>query len=90
MVGEEQVFHYWWSLFLTRSVYADNRGNVSMIRLKFAVAAGIFATLGTATTLLIHPSFVESNVVHVILDGLFVGATVYIGLKFLERTVDSQ
>ena len=61
-----------------------------MNRLKFAFAAAIFAALGRAVTLLIQPTFVESNVGHAVLDGLFTGAIVYIGLKVLSRTVDSQ
>lgn len=61
-----------------------------MIDLRFAFAAGILAALGAAVTLLIHLPFVESNAAHAVLEGLFVGATVYIGLKILERTVDSQ
>ena len=61
-----------------------------MNKLKFAVAAGIFAALGRAVTILIQPTFIESNVAHAALDGLFVGATVYLGLKILKRTVDSQ
>lgn len=60
------------------------------MRAKFAVAAGIFAALGAAATLLIQPTFIESHVAHAVLDGLFVGATVYIGLKILERTADPR
>jgi len=61
-----------------------------MNKLKFAVAAGIFAALGRAITLLVQPTFVESKVAHIALDSLFVGATVYIGLKIFKQTVDSH
>ncbi len=61
-----------------------------MVRLKFAFAAGIFAALGTAVTQLIQLTFIKSVVVNAAIEGLFVGAVVYLGLKTLERSVDSQ
>ena len=63
--------------------------NANIDRLGFAVAAFIFAALATAVTQLIQLSFVKSTVAHTALDALFIGATVYLGLKILERTVDS-
>lgn len=61
-----------------------------MVDFKFALAAGFFAALGTAVTQLVELTFVESNVIHGAIEVLFIGATVYIGLAILERTVDSQ
>ncbi|KDE56886.1 hypothetical protein EL22_18395 [Halostagnicola sp. A56] len=61
-----------------------------MVRLKFAFAAGIFAVLGTAVTQLIQLTVIESTVANAAIEGLFVGAVVYVGLKTLERAVDSQ
>ncbi len=64
--------------------------NHDMVRLKFAFAAGIFAMLGAAITQFIHLTFIESTVANIALEALFVGAVVYIGLKALERSVDTQ
>ena len=61
-----------------------------MTNLRLAFAAGILAALGAAATLFIHIPVVESEVVRVVLNGLFVGGTVYIGLKILERTTNPQ
>ncbi len=55
-----------------------------------AFTAGLLAAVGTAVTLLVHPTFIESDVTHAVLDGLFVGATVYIGMNILDRTVNSE
>ncbi len=64
--------------------------DTNVMRIKFAVDAGIFAALSAAAALLIQPTFIESQVAHATLDGLFVGAAVYIGLKILKRTTDPQ
>lgn len=61
-----------------------------MSRVKFAFAAGIFAALGVAIAQVVHIKPIESTVASVALEGLFVGAVVYLGLKALERSVDSQ
>lgn len=66
------------------------KANSGVDRFKFAFAAGVFAILGSAITLLIQPTFIESTVTHAVLDGLVVGMTVYIGLKILERALGSQ
>ena len=56
-----------------------------MARVRSALAAGALAALGAAITLFVQPTFLDSAVAHVALDGLFVGATVYLGLRGLER-----
>ena len=61
-----------------------------MTNLRLAFAAGILAALSAAITLLIHIPFVESDGARAVLNGLFVGGTVYIGLKILERIVEPQ
>ena len=61
-----------------------------MTNLRLAFAAGILAALSVGATLFIHIPFVESEVARVVLNGLFVGGTVYIGLKILERTMHTQ
>ncbi|SEP19818.1 hypothetical protein SAMN04487948_12053 [Halogranum amylolyticum] len=61
-----------------------------MGQVKFAFAAGIFAALGVAVTQIVHLTSLESTVANVAIEGLFVGAVVYLGLKALERSVGSQ
>lgn len=61
-----------------------------MNKLKFAFVAFFFAALGRTISLLIDPTFVDSTAAHAVLDGLFVGATVYIGFKVFKRTGDTQ
>jgi len=61
-----------------------------MDKLKFGVAAGIFAMLGTAVTQLIQLTFIESAVANAAIEGLFVGAVTYLGIKALKRSADSQ
>lgn len=61
-----------------------------MNRVKFAFAAGIFAALGVAIAQIVHINSIESTGASVAIEGLFVGAVVYLGLKALEWSVDSQ
>lgn len=61
-----------------------------MVRIKFAFAAGLFAMLGAAVTQLVQLTFIESTVANAAVEGLFVGAVVYLSLKTLERSMDAQ
>lgn len=61
-----------------------------MVSLKFAFAAGMFAAFGAAVTQLIELTFIESTVANAAIEGLFVGVVIYLGLKTLERSVESQ
>ena len=68
----------------------DRQVSLQMDKLKFGVAAGIFAMLGTAVTQLIQLTFIESAVATAAIEGLFVGAVTYLGIKALRRSADSQ
>jgi hypothetical protein len=57
-----------------------------MNKRRIALAAFLLAALATAVTQLVHLPFVESALVHVMLDALFIGVTVYLGLRALERS----
>ncbi|WP_281195782.1 hypothetical protein [Halorubrum sp. F4] len=73
-----------------RRVYPVTRAIRDIDRQGFAVAAFVIASLATAVTQLVQPSFVGSTAAHVALDALFIGAAVYIGLSVLERTTESS
>lgn len=61
-----------------------------MVRLNFVLAAGVLAVLGTAITQLVQLTFVESAAVNAAVEGLFVGAVIYFGLKTLELSANPQ
>lgn len=60
-----------------------------MVRRKFAFAAGVLAVLGGAVAEFVQLTFVDSALVNAAVEGLFVGAIVYLGLKTLDRAVES-
>jgi hypothetical protein len=61
-----------------------------MTRLRSALAAGTLAALGATVVQFVQPTFVDSAVLRAVLDGLFVGATVYAGLYTLGQIGESR
>ena len=61
-----------------------------MGRLRLALVAGASAVLATAVVQLVELTFVDSALVNAAVEGLFVGTVVYLGVKSLERSTDSQ
>lgn len=64
----------------------DNR----MDQPKFALAAGVFAALGTAVTQLIEITVLDSHLANIAFEALFIGLIIYIGLKIIEPSEDPQ
>jgi len=60
------------------------------IRSTHAAAAFVLAALATAVTQFVGLSVVDSPVVRAAVTGLFVGGTVFVGLRLLDRRADSE
>jgi len=61
-----------------------------MVPPKLALAAGVFAALGIAVTRTVQSTFIESAAANAAVEGLFVGAVVYLGRKALERSASPE